>query len=354
MAVIKATKGGKTLAGALNYVDRKAVITSGKDCADSKAQAYEQMQATKELWDKTEGRQHLHYIQSFEPGEVTPEKAHEIGREWAAENFPEHEVFMATHIDKEHIHTHFVVNSVNYENGHKIQVSPKDLERFKDRSDEICKEYGLSTIDRTQKREESQIRAYAMEKYKMLERAGRGEVKSFILNTAIAVDIAIEKASNKQEFVQIMKEQNYKVEWQDHKKHITYTDKEGHKVRAANLEKTFSNSKFSKEGMEYEFSRSQEERIKQQPEPTRENEHRRDGEDSNREQSSIEGTRQFRESGTQQNGKHLTDQSLGSIARELRDLKERTGFTNQTDREQSKSSTREQQDHERHHKGRSR
>ncbi len=78
----------------------------------------------KELWGKTDGRTYKHYVQSYhEDEEITPEQAHKNAVELAEHTkaWKGHEVLIATHIDKGHIHTHFIVNSVNYENGHKLQ-----------------------------------------------------------------------------------------------------------------------------------------------------------------------------------------------------------------------------------------
>lgn len=262
MAVVKAAKGGKTLSQAINYAARDGTVR-GKDCPDDPQQARSQMQITKELWDKTEGRQYKHYIQSFDQGEVTKEQANEIGFKWAEKNFPDYEVVVGTHADKEHIHNHFIVNSVNFEDGKKIHLDKEDLERFKTVSDDLCKEYGLSIIDRTKEPARGEIRAYNMEKYKTLERAAKGEIKSHVLDTATALDKALETAANKKEFIQQMEGQGYKVDWEDSKKNITFTGPDDKRVRASNLEKTFTTPKFGKEGIVLELQRNQERRHEQ-------------------------------------------------------------------------------------------
>lgn len=265
MAVIKAAKGGASLGKAMDYVERKAEITSGKDCPDEKEKALEQMETTKEVHDQTEGRQYQHYIQSFEPGETNPKQAHEIGKEWAEKNFPEHEVYIATHTDKDHVHNHFIVNSVNHENGKKIQTSKQDLERFKRENDRICEREGLSVPDRTKTPERSEVRAYDMNKYQTIAQG-----KSYVAETAINVRQSLENAKSKDEFLQSMNERGYKVEWQEHKKHITFTDREGHKVRAANLEKTFSDPSLGKDGINQRLEQNREQsrglKIERKPE----------------------------------------------------------------------------------------
>ena len=104
------------------------------------------MQATKELWGKTDGRTYKHYVQSYhEDEEITPEQAHKNAVELAEHTkaWKGHEVLIATHIDKGHIHTHFIVNSVNYEDGHKLQWSKHDLKDLKERCNEQSREQGL-------------------------------------------------------------------------------------------------------------------------------------------------------------------------------------------------------------------
>ena len=82
-------------------------LTSGFTCACD--QAYEQMMETKRLFDKTDKVQGFHFIQSFKPGEITPEKAHQVGCEWIKRCFAEnYEVVIGTHTDHEHIHNHII------------------------------------------------------------------------------------------------------------------------------------------------------------------------------------------------------------------------------------------------------
>jgi hypothetical protein len=264
VAIIKAAKGGRTLKQAIDYANKDKMLL-GKDCPDDPQLAKEQMQITKEIFDKTDGRQYKHYIQSFDIGETTPEQAQEIGLKWAKENFKEYEVVVGTHKDTDHIHNHIVVNSVNFEDGSKIHLDKEDLERFKSVSDELCKEYGLSTIDRTKTIEKGEIRAYDMDKYQVMKQGN-----SFIQKTACSVEKSINNSQSKEEFIKGMKDQGYQVNWEDHKKHITFTDRDGNKVRATNLEKTFSDPMFSKEGLIKRIEQNQEKSKEIQPKNTME------------------------------------------------------------------------------------
>ena len=259
MAVIKVVNSKASIGKAINYVTKREKteekLVSGKDC--NPHTAIDEMKATKEQWGKTEGRQYKHYIQSFNPEDrITPEKAHEVGRKFVenTEKFKGHEVVIATHVDKGHIHNHFIVNSVNFENGKKFQQSKKDLEKLKNHSDRICEREGLSII----KEKGKEITAFDQKKYKAIEKGFTGKEKSYLLDTAIEVSNSLKKATSREEFIKDMESKGYKVNWKDTRKHITFTTPEGKKVRNSNLEKTFKEHKFSKEGMENEIQRNRE------------------------------------------------------------------------------------------------
>lgn len=259
MAIIKVAKGSKSLNALLNYIANKTELVSGKDCSDELAIAKQEMLITKQVYAKTDGRQYKHYIQSFAPNEVTPQRANNIAKQWAEKSFPGYEVYIATNTDKGHVHNHFVVNSVSFETGYKLQSSKQSLERLKQESDLICQREGLSIVDRSKKQlEQGKVTTYDMAKYQLLKRIQQGEkVKSYLLETAVRIKQALRKATSKDEFIDNMKQDNYQVFWQDNRKHITYVHPEGHKVRASNLEKTFNDKAFTKEGMlnEFEFRR---------------------------------------------------------------------------------------------------
>ena len=109
--------------------------------------AAQQMMDTKRALGKTAGRQCYHIIQSFQPDEITPELAHEIARQFAAEHLPGYEAVIATHVDKTHIHSHIVFNSVNAVTG-KMYHSTREnyYQQIRRISDRLCRENGLSII----------------------------------------------------------------------------------------------------------------------------------------------------------------------------------------------------------------
>ena len=112
------------------------------------------MELTKRLWEQPTDKGVLayHIIQSFSPGEATPDQVHEIGCEFAqrflADRF---ECTVSTHLDKGHLHNHFCFNSVSFQDGQKYNYSKAERQRLRDISDSLCREYGLSVIEHGRK-----------------------------------------------------------------------------------------------------------------------------------------------------------------------------------------------------------
>ena len=261
MAIIKAVNSKASIGKAIKYVTKgektQEILISGKDC--SPHTAIDEMKATKELWGKTEGRQYTNLVQSFNPEDkITPQQAHEIGLKFIENNekFKGHEVVISTHVDKGHIHNHFIVNSVNYENGKKLHTNKNDLKMFKELSNELSKEHGLTVPTRGES-----ITTFSQNKYKAIQKGFMEKEKSYLLDTAKEVSNSLKKVTSKENFIKDMESKGYKVNWSDTRKYITFTTPEGKKVRNSNLEKTFKEQKFSKEGMEYEIQRNREQRV---------------------------------------------------------------------------------------------
>ena len=264
MAIIKAVNSKSSIGRAINYVSNKEKteekLISGIDC--NPKTAIDEMKATKELYDKNEGRQYAHFIQSFNPKDnISPEKAHEIGKEFIEKNskFKGHEIILATHKDKEHIHNHFIINSVNYENGNKLHTTKHEYQEMKDLSNELSKENNLTVPEKS--KEQGKITSFNQGKYRIMEKHFQGTGKSYILETAIAYKKSKEKSISKDDFIRKMEDQGYDTKWKDTSKHITFTNKEsGKKVRLANLEKTLNDPDFTKEVLIDELQRNYGER----------------------------------------------------------------------------------------------
>ena len=240
------TAGG--MKNVLNYVSRKEKTVSedkrfvtGVNCLPETA--LDEMTATKNLYHKTDGRLYYHLVQSFPSGyEIEPELAHKIAVEFAEKAFGKYEIVVATHIDREHIHSHFVFNSVSFEDGKKYHSNKESVEELMKLSDEICRRYGVHVLDAPKKK---MNRDYLSDsEYRS---AKRGE--SFKWELMNVINQVMKQAKSKKQFCYLMKQQGYDVRWEDNRKYITYTCSNGRRCRDNKLH----GEKYRKENMEYEF-----------------------------------------------------------------------------------------------------
>ena len=234
-------------------------LVTGVNCVASTA--YQEFMNTKRFYEKTGGRMYYHVVQSFSPEEkLTAETAHEIALK-LAEKFSGFEVLVCTHTDRDHLHSHLIINSVSTEDGRKYHSDKDNIQRIRMASDELCMQYGLSVVKPKQKRTPGMSAA----EYRS---ADRGE--SWKLRLAIAIDDAMAVARSRAHFIELMEMEGYRVRWEKDRKYITYTTPEGKQCRDIRLHET----KYLRGNMEIEF------RIRKQilhgPEETgeREYEHR--------------------------------------------------------------------------------
>jgi hypothetical protein len=206
-------------------------LVTGVNCVAESA--FNEMMNTKIQYNKTDGRMYYHLFQSFHPNEkLTPETAHEIALK-LAEPFKGFEVLVATHSDREHIHSHFVVNSVNAETGKKYHPDKDEIQRIRDYSDKLCGEYGLSVIEpKPKKTKQMSAREYRS--------ADKGQ--SWKLQLAIAIDEAMKFAVSKEHFISLMENEGYEVKWTDTRKSITYTTPNGMRCRDNKLHDEYAES----------------------------------------------------------------------------------------------------------------
>ena len=120
--------------------------------------ALQQMILTKQRYGKEDGYIAWHGYQSFKPGEVTPEQCHAVGVELAKQMWGDRfQIIVTTHLDKEHLHNHFCINSVSFKDGGKYNFSKKELKRLRETSDRLCREYGLSVVEHPHKAPSRQV-----------------------------------------------------------------------------------------------------------------------------------------------------------------------------------------------------
>ena len=230
-------------------LDKKTTDTDGRkyvtgiNCTPQSA--YAEFLSTKRLHKNDDGRQYYHFVQSFPIGEdITPSLAHEIALRFAteAEMFKGYEITVSTHCDRQHVHTHFVMNSVNMDSGKKFHINTNDITNLMKFSDSIISEYGLSVLE-------------PKPKQKYTKGIGNGEMhtlqkgQSWKLELAITIDQCMKQAKSKKHFIWLMEQEGYKVKWTDERKNITYTCPNGKKCCDDKLHE----SKYLKERMEYEF-----------------------------------------------------------------------------------------------------
>ena len=233
-------------------------LVTGINCQPESV--YADFMTTKRLYHKTDGVLFYHMVQSFPKGEaVDPVTAHAAALK-LAEYYEGYEVLVCTHTDREHIHSHFLINSVNFDTGRKLHIAKEQLQELRQRNDMVCKEFSLPVF---QPREQKQkTKTMTIGEY---HTAARGQSKKLQLMNII--NDCMRHASNREEFIALMESEGYKVRWEKSRKNITYTTPSGWQCR----DRLLFGDKYLKENMEYEF-RIREEIIygrAHDPEPAR-------------------------------------------------------------------------------------
>ena len=181
-----------------------------------------------------------HMVQSFPKGAaVDPRQAHEAARR-LAEYFDGCEVLVCTHVDREHIHSHCVINSVNFDTGKKLHMAKEQLQELMRHNDEICLEMGLPVFDAPTQ----QPRGMSGAEY---HTALKGQ--SWKLRLINTIDECMKYAADRDAFISLMASEGYAVRWESDRKYITYTTPDGMRCRDSKLHE----EKYCKEAMEREF-----------------------------------------------------------------------------------------------------
>ena len=214
-------------------------LVSGIDCQPETA--FDEFLSTKLLHHKDGGIQFYHMVQSFPRGaDIDPRTAHEAARQLAG-YFAGCEVLVCTHTDREHIHSHCIINSVNFETGKKVHMADEQIQELRVRNDQICEELGLPKFQRD---EQKRSRGMSNAEYYT---ADRGESWKFELMRVI--DECMRYAASREDFLALLRAEGYGATWTDNRKSITYTTPDGRKCRDSRLHMT----KYRKENMEVEF-----------------------------------------------------------------------------------------------------
>ena len=215
-----------------------APLFSGINCQPQSV--YDDFLNTKLLYHKDGGVMFYHMVQSFPKGAaVDSRQAHEAARR-LAEYFGGCEVLVCTRVDREHIHSHCVINSVNFEAGKKLHMAKEQLQELMRRNDRICQEMGLPVFDAPTQ----QARGMGGAEY---HTALKGQ--SWKLRLMNTIDACMKYAADKDAFVSLMESEGYAVRWECGRKYITYTTPDSMRCRDNKLHE----EKYCKEVMEHEF-----------------------------------------------------------------------------------------------------
>ena len=241
----RGTQSRAAMRGVMRYVMQEKKTTwgdgplvSGINCQVQSV--YDDFLNTKLLYHKDGGVMFYHMVQSFPKGEaVDPRQAHEAARR-LAEYFAGCEVLVCTHVDREHIHSHCVINSVNFDTGKKLHMAKEQLQELMRRNDAICQEMDLPVFEPTAQ----QSRGMGGAEY---HTALKGQ--SWKLRLMNTIDECMKYAADKDTFVSLMASEGYAVRWERGRKYITYTTPDGMRCRDNKLHE----EKYCKEVMEHEF-----------------------------------------------------------------------------------------------------
>ena len=241
----RGTQSRAAMRGVMLYVmqEKKSAweggpLVSGINCQVQSV--YDDFLNTKLLYHKDGGVMFYHMVQSFPKGAaVDPRQAHEAARR-LAEYFGGCEVLVCTHVDREHIHSHCVINSVNFDTGKKLHMAKEQLQELMRRNDAICLEMGLPVFEAVAQ----QARGMSGAEY---HTALKGQ--SWKLRLMNTIDECMKYAADKDAFVSLMASKGYAVRWESSRKYITYTTPVGMRCRDNKLHE----EKYCKEAMEHEF-----------------------------------------------------------------------------------------------------
>ena len=214
-------------------------LVSGIGCQPETA--FDEFLSTKLLHRKDGGVMFYHMVQSFPKGaNIDPRTAHEAARRLAG-YFEGCEILVCTHTDREHIHSHCIINSVNFETGKKVHMADEQIQALRVRNDAICEELGLPKF---QKDEQQKSSGMSNAEYYP---AAKGE--SWKLELMRVIDECMRYAGNREEFLALLRAEGYAANWSPTRKNITYTTPDGRKCRDSKLHMM----KYRKENMEAEF-----------------------------------------------------------------------------------------------------
>lgn len=238
MAILKALSSKRSVMSIQKYVlqERKTNSDLVRGYDVDGMDFGEQFEQVQELYDKTDGRRYYHYILSFPKDEserMTPEEVNDMGYTMAEDVFGKkgYQFVVVTHTDRDHLHDHIIVNSVNAENGKKLHTSAKDLQQMKHKVNVLCQRRGLEPIAKEGQK-------ITNGEYWVEKRQEKTGIEPWKKELRDVISLARSKAASYDEFKDILKEWDVTVT-RDNGKGMTYIHPNGKKVRGKKLGPTY-------------------------------------------------------------------------------------------------------------------
>ena len=215
-------------------------LVTGINCQPESV--YADFMTTKRLYHKTDGVLFYHMVQSFPKDEkVDPVVAHAAALKLAG-YYEGYDVLVCTHVDREHIHSHLLINSVNFDTGRKLHIAKEQLQELRQRNDQVCMEFNLPVF--VPRANSKKSKTMTIGEY---HTAARGQSKKLQLMNII--NDCMRHASTREEFIALMESEGCKVRWEKSRRNITYTTPTGWQCR----DRLLFGDKYLKENMEHEF-----------------------------------------------------------------------------------------------------
>lgn len=259
MAIIKAINS-KGTTGASNrsletYLDKDLSVKTGIDCnAESWSDDF---RLTKAVFDKAEGRQYLHFTQSFgKEDNLTDEQVNKIGLHLVStcKQFKGFQAVVVTHNDKKHKHNHIVVNSVSSETGKKIQFSQSNLNTLKKNMEQYLeKEFNIKPT----KAVNGIVKTQDTKTYQVIQKSLKGGCKSFTLDLTRDIKSSLEQSKSLEELTQNLSEKDITMNISEKHGTIMFTNADKKRVSSKKIKEIFGND-FSKEQLMDTLERNRE------------------------------------------------------------------------------------------------
>ena len=251
IAILKAINSKSTGKGSSkgleDYLNKEKALKTGIDCdCDNWSSDF---RLTKAVFDNLEGRQYKHFTQAFEKESgLSQEEVHKAGIDLVkmCKQFEGFQAVVITHNDKEHLHNHIVINSVNSETGKKFRMSNSELKTLKKNMDNYLKqEFNLEPT----KAKEGIVKTQDTKTHQAIKRALESDYESFTLNLAKDIKKSLDESTTQEELKGNLEKKNIKMDISENHNVIMFVDKNKKKVSSKKLNQIFG-VEFDKNSLE--------------------------------------------------------------------------------------------------------